>query len=64
VLAAIGLALALFSPGTLILTGLIWARLHFVVVRVEEPALSTHFGPEYEAYRRRTGRWFPRLRRS
>lgn len=28
----------------------------------EEPWLQRHFGPEWEAYARRTGRWLPRLR--
>ncbi|MEE9592256.1 MAG: isoprenylcysteine carboxylmethyltransferase family protein [Thermoplasmata archaeon] len=63
ILVTIGLASVLFSPGALIVAGLIWARLHLVVVRVEEPMLSRKFGEEYEVYRRHTGRWLPRLRR-
>jgi protein-S-isoprenylcysteine O-methyltransferase Ste14 len=35
---------------------------HLFVVRYEEPALLRRFGAEYEAYRRRVPRWWPRLR--
>ena len=63
ILVGIGLAAVLFSPGALIFTLLIWARLHFVVVRMEEPLLLRKFGEEYQAYRRHTGLWFPLLRR-
>ena len=37
----------------------------FVLVFVwlyEEPTLRRTFGDDYEAYCRRTGRWFPRLK--
>jgi len=34
---------------------------HAMVVVSEEPALGRLFGAEYEAYRRRVGRWWPRL---
>jgi protein-S-isoprenylcysteine O-methyltransferase Ste14 len=34
---------------------------HLLVVFYEEPALSETFGPDYEAYRGRVGRWWPRL---
>ncbi len=64
ILTALGLTMVLFSPGTLILTAFIWARLHRVVTRWEEPMLLSVFGEEYEAYVGNTGRWFPRLRRS
>ncbi len=64
ILTALGLTMVLFSPGTLILTAFIWARLHLVVTRWEEPMLLRVFGEEYEAYRGTTGRWFPRLRGS
>ena len=35
---------------------------HLFVVLWEEPALARTFGADYEAYRRRTGRWAPRRR--
>ena len=33
---------------------------HAFVVAYEEPALRRMFGKDYEAYRRTTGRWWPR----
>jgi protein-S-isoprenylcysteine O-methyltransferase Ste14 len=46
-----------------------WAALAAIlfqlfVVLHEEPELRKRFGPEYDDYRRRTGRWLPRLSRS
>jgi protein-S-isoprenylcysteine O-methyltransferase Ste14 len=46
-----------------------WAALAAIlfqlfVVLHEEPELQKRFGPEYDDYRRRTGRWLPRLSRS
>ncbi len=41
-------------------TGLFALLLHCFVVWYEEPTLSRQFGPEYEAYRRQAGRWWPR----
>ena len=46
---------------------LLWAAtlavvFHAFVVFVEEPSLHARFGPEYQAYCRRVGRWFPRGR--
>lgn len=34
---------------------------HLFVTLYEEPTLTRTFGPEYEAYRSRAGRWLPRL---
>jgi protein-S-isoprenylcysteine O-methyltransferase Ste14 len=31
---------------------------HFIVVLIEEPHLSRKFGNEYEAYKKKTRRWF------
>lgn len=47
----------------------VWAALAAIlfqlfVVLHEEPELQKRFGPEYDDYRRRTGRWLPRLSRS
>jgi len=33
---------------------------HLFVVGYEEPTLASRFGADYEAYRRRVQRWFPR----
>ncbi len=35
---------------------------HLFVTLYEEPALKRTFGPEYDAYRARAGRWLPRRR--
>jgi protein-S-isoprenylcysteine O-methyltransferase Ste14 len=48
---------------------LLWAAaaallFHLFVVLHEEPELSRRFGAEYEDYRRRVGRWVPRLTRA
>ena len=48
-------SLALFSYAVLFLF-----VLHFFVLLYEEPTLARLFGPEYEAYRDRVGRWVPR----
>ena len=34
---------------------------HFFVIAYEERALARVFGEDYEAYRRRVGRWLPRI---
>lgn len=36
---------------------------HLFVLFYEEPALKRQFGDEYERYRQRVPRWFPKLRR-
>jgi protein-S-isoprenylcysteine O-methyltransferase Ste14 len=38
-----------------------WVATHCGVIFLEEPDLTRTFGNEYEAYRSRVGRWFPRL---
>ena len=40
------------------------AGFHVFVVLYEEPALRRRFGPEYDEYQARVGRWLPRLRRA
>jgi protein-S-isoprenylcysteine O-methyltransferase Ste14 len=47
---------------------LVWAAaaaviFHLFLVLHEEPGLRRRFGPEYEEYSRRVGRWLPRLSR-
>lgn len=39
---------------------LIGSLFHLVVILYEEPHLHRTFGDEYDAYRRRVGRWLPR----
>ena len=48
------LALLAYAVFLLIIT-------HLFVVLYEEPTLRRTFGQEYEAYRRRVGRWRPKL---
>ena len=52
-----------FPARDLALYGLVVAAgFHLFVVLYEEPALRRRFGPEYDEYRARVGRWLPRLR--
>ena len=57
----IGLILMLPSVITLIL--LIGIPGYYRVALIEEEHLQSHFGEEYEDYRNRSGRFFPRLKR-
>jgi len=59
----IGLSLATLSWPGLILTVVIFFFLDYIA-RFEEKVMASKFGEEYEAYKARTGRWFPRYRRS
>ncbi len=61
-LALAGAALFYGSLPILGYTGLFFLALHPFVVWYEEPTLRRSFGPEYEAYRNRVGRWWPRAR--
>lgn len=45
--------LALYSLGFLLV-------MHLFAVFYEEPTLRSQFGDEYDAYRKRVGRWWPR----
>ena len=54
----------LFRSRDLATYGLVVAAgFHLFVVLYEEPTLRVRFGPEYDEYRVRVGRWLPRLRR-
>jgi protein-S-isoprenylcysteine O-methyltransferase Ste14 len=54
----------LFHAAALVLYALIVGTcFHLFIVLYEEPHLQRQFGNEYEPYRRRVGRWLPRLRR-
>jgi protein-S-isoprenylcysteine O-methyltransferase Ste14 len=55
-----GAALYYESLSILIYTGLFFLITHLFVVLYEEPTLRRTFGDEYEAYCRRTTRWWPR----
>jgi protein-S-isoprenylcysteine O-methyltransferase Ste14 len=60
-----GLALggaALFNESWPLLAyaGLFLLATHLLVVFYEEPTLRRNFGPDYEAYSGRVGRWWPR----
>ncbi|MGH7644806.1 MAG: methyltransferase family protein [Gemmatimonadales bacterium] len=58
-LALAGAALFYQSLAVLGYTALFFALTHTFVLFYEEPTLQRSFGEEYEAYRRRVGRWWP-----
>jgi protein-S-isoprenylcysteine O-methyltransferase Ste14 len=58
----IGEALLFGSVAVLIWAALLVLLFHIFVVFVEEPSLASRLGAPYEDYRRRTGRWLPRIR--
>ena len=55
-----GAALFYRSIPLLVYAGVFLLITHLLVVLYEEPALQRTFGGEYEAYRRRVGRWWPK----
>jgi protein-S-isoprenylcysteine O-methyltransferase Ste14 len=59
VVALAGAALFYRSGALLAYAAAFLAVSHAFVVLYEEPALLRAFGGEYEAYRRRVGRWWP-----
>ena len=61
-LALAGAALFYESWPILVYAALFLLATHLFVIWYEEPALRETFGPEYEAYRGRVGRWLPRFR--
>ena len=53
----------LFNSVALVVYGLVVGTgFHLFTVLYEERHLLREFGNEYEAYRRKVGRWLPRLR--
>ncbi len=56
-----GAALAFESLALLAFVGGFFLAAHLFAIWYEEPTLLRTFGEEYEAYRRRVGRWWPRL---
>lgn len=63
-LALCGAALVYRSTALFGYAGLFLVATHVLVVCHEEATLARLFGPEYQAYRARVGRWLPRRRRS
>lgn len=61
VLTVAGAALFYESASLAIYGGIFLLAAHLLVVFYEEPALRRKFGPEYEAYCLRVGRWLPRV---
>jgi protein-S-isoprenylcysteine O-methyltransferase Ste14 len=61
-LALAGAALFYRSGALLGYTALFLALAHLFVIGYEEPTLRRTFEADYEAYCRRVGRWWPRLR--
>lgn len=58
----LGGAALIYDSVSLLVYGCIFlAVAHFFVVIYEEPTLRQTFGPEYEAYCHRVGRWWPAL---
>ena len=56
----VGQALLLGREVLLLWAGVAALLFHLFVLLHEEPELRKRFGTEYEDYRRRVGRWFPR----
>ncbi len=61
VLASLGYALYFNSLALLIYAMFFWLGAHLFIVLYEERDLLRRFGEEYEQYRNRTPRWWPRL---
>jgi len=57
VMLQLGIALALSLEWGLIMSVVVWAILHWGVVRPEERYLSARFGADYDAYVASTRRW-------
>jgi len=61
VLALLGYSLYFNSLALLIYALFFWLAAHLFIVFYEERDLQRRFGEEYEQYRNRTPRWWPRL---
>jgi protein-S-isoprenylcysteine O-methyltransferase Ste14 len=62
-LALAGAALIYRSAALLGYLGLFWLITHLFVILYEEPTLRRSFASDYDAYRRRVNRWWPKLGR-
>jgi protein-S-isoprenylcysteine O-methyltransferase Ste14 len=60
----VGQALLLGREVLLVWAAVAAALFHLFVVFHEEPELRRRFGEEYEAYKRRVGRWLPKRARA
>jgi protein-S-isoprenylcysteine O-methyltransferase Ste14 len=58
----LGIGLLFRSWYVLTWAAIVFVAFHAFVVGYEEPALRRQFGDAYDAYRRRVGRWLPRVR--
>src|SRR2546430_1697806 len=56
---AAGQGLLFGSVAVLVYAGVLVATFHLFVTLYEEPHLRSQFGPDYEAYCQRVGRWLP-----
>ncbi len=56
----LGEVLRFEAPRLLGYAAILWLALHLFVVLYEEPNLRRRFGEDYEAYRKRVPRWWPR----
>lgn len=59
-LALAGAALIYRSAALLGYLGLFWLITHLFVILYEEPTLRRSFASDYDAYRRRVNRWWPK----
>jgi protein-S-isoprenylcysteine O-methyltransferase Ste14 len=59
VMIAAGVALYVGSLAALGYAAMLWAAIHLVLVKIEEPRLRSKFGTECEEYERRVNRWLP-----
>jgi protein-S-isoprenylcysteine O-methyltransferase Ste14 len=59
----VGQGLLFASGSVLVYAALLALGFHLFVVLYEEPTLQRQFGAEYDEYRRRVPRWWPRLSR-
>jgi len=60
-MAYLGLAVIIGSPGTALVVAVFGALLLFYVKRIEEQEMLERFGADYEAYRKRTPFLIPRI---
>jgi len=59
-LIVLGQAALSSSPTLLLYAAFLWLAFHVFVLLYEEPTLHHQFGAEYDAYKHRVPRWFPK----
>jgi len=62
-LVILGWAVLFRAAALIIYMFIVGSCFHLFIILYEEPHLQKEFGGEYNDYRRRVGRWLPRLRR-